>query len=336
VSAESIQYFSGFRGDDSLVVVTPQRAAVITDFRYTEQAQREALGYEVIKYETSLYDSAASLLQAESTKCAAFEGEHMRFNQYARLKASFKGELKPLALENLRAVKDSSELVKLKKAVAISDAAFSEALKIIQDGVSEIAVAAKLEEVMRRLGSERPAFATIVASGVRGSLPHGLASDKIIREGELVTMDFGAVYEGYHSDITRTVCVGRISDRQREIYNTVLNAQILGTKAVKAGVSGKSVDAAARKYITDAGYGRYFGHGLGHGVGLAIHEMPRLSPKGSDEPLKEGMAVTVEPGIYISGFGGVRIEDTVVVGADGCDILTAVSKQLIEISSSQE
>lgn len=333
-SLQNITYFSGFRGDDSFLLVTPQNAALITDFRYIEQAQKQAPVCQIVEHKGSLYEAVAALCKAQQLTRIGFEGAYLAYNQYTDLVKALKMSPMPVVLEDLREVKDESELIKLKKAVAISDAAFTRALEILRPGITELEVAAELEDVMRRLGSERPAFATIVASGVRGSLPHGLATSKVIEAGDLVTMDFGAVYEGYHSDITRTVCVGASNAKQREIYHTVLEAQILGTKTVKAGLSGVEVDAVVRKYITDAGYGKYFGHGLGHGVGLAIHEQPRLAPKSVCQSLQAGMAVTVEPGIYLPEWGGVRIEDTVIVTNDGCDILTASDKRLIEITNS--
>ena len=183
---------------------------------------------------------------------------------------------------------------------------------------------------MGKLGAEKPAFDTIMASGKRGALPHGRASQKIIETGDFVTMDFGAVYQGYHSDITRTICMGVATVRQREIYDIVLTAQLAGVQAIRPGKTGKDIDAIARKMIEDAGFGEFFGHGLGHSLGLNIHEEPRLSPA-THTLLMENMVVTVEPGIYLPDWGGVRIEDTVLVNADGCQILTASSKQLIEI-----
>ena len=184
---------------------------------------------------------------------------------------------------------------------------------------------------MRRLGSERPAFTTIVASGERGSLPHGIATEKLIVSGEFVTMDFGAMYEGYHSDMTRTVCVGHASDAQRKLYGTVLDAQEFGVSLVKPGASGKDVDGLVRQRLADAGYGEYFGHGLGHSLGLEIHEEPRLSKKSDCEHLLPGMLVTVEPGVYLPGKGGIRIEDTVLVTETDGVPLTQSGKELMEL-----
>ena len=185
---------------------------------------------------------------------------------------------------------------------------------------------------MREHGSERPAFTTIVASGVRGSLPHGTASEKLLVASEFVTMDYGAVYQGYHSDITRTVVLGEASEKHRELYHTVLEAQILGVKSLYVGISGKEADRIVRDFLTQEGYGENFGHGLGHSVGLEIHEEPRLSPKSRAEHLAEGTVVTVEPGVYLPGWGGLRIEDTVLLEKRGGVPLTKAAKHLIEIT----
>jgi Xaa-Pro aminopeptidase/Xaa-Pro dipeptidase len=239
--------------------------------------------------------------------------------------------LVPVQLDTLRMVKDANEVASIRKAVEIADQAFSQILTFIKPGMSEQAVAVELEYYMSKFGSEKTAFDTIMASGKRGALPHGRASQKIIEAGDFVTMDFGAVYQGYHSDITRTICMGAATERQRQIYDIVLQAQLAGVKATKPGKLGRDVDAVSRKVIEDAGFGEYFGHGLGHSLGLNIHEDPRLAPANTHTALMENMVVTVEPGIYLPDWGGVRIEDTVLINADGCQILTASTKQLIEI-----
>jgi Xaa-Pro aminopeptidase len=329
---ENVTYFSGFSGTDGILLITKASAKLITDFRYIEQATEEASLFEIIEHHQSILNKVSEEIKLEPIAKIGFEGDSFTYNEFSILAQQLNTfKLKAVGLDQLRVVKDDVEIEEIKKAVAISDAAFDYILTIIKPGISEIVVATELETCMRRLGSLKPAFDTIVASGIRGSLPHGLATDKIIVEGELVTMDFGAVYNGYHSDITRTICVGMASDKQREIYSTVLEAQLIGVQTVKAGKSGKEIDATARQVIMDAGYGNFFGHGLGHGVGLAIHELPRLSPSSTCDKLEENMIVTVEPGIYLPDFGGVRIEDTVVVTNTGCNILTSSSKQLIEI-----
>ena len=330
----NLRYFSGFRGDDTLLFVSQADALLVTDSRYTEQAGKEAPLFEVVEQKEGLLAKAAECVKARGWKKLAFEGNAMLYGSFAKL-----GELLgaaavcdvPVHLDELRTVKDAEEIARMKKAAEIGDAAFLDILDFIRPGVTEREVAARIETMMRELGSERPAFTTIVASGTRGSLPHGVATEKLIVSGEFVTMDYGAVYEGYHSDMTRTVCVGRASDAQRKLYETVLDAQEFGVSLVKPGASGKAIDGAVRQRLTDAGYGAYFGHGLGHSLGLEIHEEPRLSPKSACESLEPGMIVTVEPGVYLPGKGGLRIEDSVLVTETGGMPLTASSKKLIEI-----
>ena len=328
---ENMQYFSGFSGGEGALVITEEKAVLITDFRYTEQAEQETTGFVIVKQERTLMAEVVDVLK----KCASrilVEQNHMQLETYLTLTRELPDrEWMPTELDSLRTIKEEAEIELIKKAVSISDQAFTEVLSVIKAGMTEMEVAAELEYHMRKLGSERPAFPTIVASGVRGSLPHGTATDKVIQEGELVTMDFGAVYRGYHSDITRTVCVGKASQKQKELYHIVLDAQLNGLAAVCAGKQNNAVDMAARYVITQHGYAENFGHGLGHGVGLEIHEWPRLLPKAEPMVLESGMVVTVEPGIYIPGFGGIRIEDTVVVTSNGCNKLTQSTKKLLEL-----
>ncbi|MBI4640833.1 MAG: aminopeptidase P family protein, partial [Candidatus Tectomicrobia bacterium] len=218
----------------------------------------------------------------------------------------------------------------IKKAAELTDAGFAHILKYIKPGMKEIDVALELEFFIRKNGGKGVAFSYIVASGERGAMPHGVASDKVISPGDLVTFDFGTSYNGYRSDMTRTIGIGDPSPKMRELYSTVLEAQLAGLQAIKAGIKCVDADAAARNIIKDAGYGEYFGHSLGHGVGLAIHEGPRVSQY-SEEVLEAGMVVTCEPGIYIPNEGGVRIEDLVIVRENGCEILSHSPKELIVI-----
>lgn len=324
-------YFSGFTGSAGLLVVTEAVANLITDFRYVEQAGKQAPLYEVVRHGPNIYETLGERISSLNIKRIGFEADFVTWDGHSSLANNMKGcELLPQRLDPLRMVKDADELAHIRKAVDIADKAFSHIIDFIKPGLREVDVAIELEFCMRRLGAEKTAFDIIVASGVRSSLPHGRASEKVIETGDFVTMDFGAVYNGYHSDITRTVVIGQASGKQKEIYHIVQEAQLLGLKAVQAGRFGKDVDDVARKVITEAGYGQFFGHGLGHGLGLVIHEDPRLSPMGNIV-LEANMTVTVEPGIYLPDWGGVRIEDTVVVTAAGCEILTASSKQLIEL-----
>nr|WP_092067293.1 Xaa-Pro peptidase family protein [Dendrosporobacter quercicolus]NSL46510.1 aminopeptidase P family protein [Dendrosporobacter quercicolus DSM 1736]SDL53551.1 Xaa-Pro aminopeptidase [Dendrosporobacter quercicolus] len=328
---ENRRYLSGFTGSSGYLLITRTDAKLITDFRYIEQAGNQAKQFEIIRHGNKPLETVAKSVSS-TLRRIGFESDHLTFGVYDSLHTLLKNiELQPVQLDGLRMSKDAGEIALIRTAVEIADAAFSHILTWLRPGLTEFTVAAELEFAMRKQGAEKPAFDTIVASGARGALPHGIASDKVIADGDLITMDFGAVYQGYHSDITRTVCVGKASARQREIYDIVLAAQLAGLKAVQAGKIGKDVDAVARRVIAAAGYGEYFGHSLGHGVGLAIHEAPALSPGNTAIALAENMLVTVEPGIYLPEWGGVRIEDTVVVTAGGCDILTASSKQFIEI-----
>ena len=330
----NLRYFSGFTGDDSLLLITSARELLLTDSRYVEQAAQET-SFEVVEQKNGLWQQAAECLQSLGCRTLGFEGKAVSFDTFCALRkllpAWDERNFISLALEPLREIKDAEEIACLKKAVEISDRAFDDVLDFLRPGISEREVAVHLEAFMREHGSERPAFTTIVASGVRGSLPHGTASEKLLVAGEFVTMDYGAVYQGYHSDITRTVVLGRASEKQRELYHAVLLAQILGVECLAVGESGKSVDRAVRDCLAKDGYAEYFGHGLGHSVGLEIHEEPRLSPKSKAEHLEEGMVITVEPGVYLPGWGGLRIEDTVLVGKQGGVPLTKAAKHLIEL-----
>jgi len=329
---ENRRYFSGFSGSAGMLLISDKARKLLTDFRYIEQATAQAEQCDIVRYTVNAYEMLTEMTAELGLTTIGFESDFVTYDMYAQLSDHLPNfNLVPVQIDALRMVKDVNEVTLITKAVEIADQAFSHILSYIKPGISEQDVARQLEYHMGKLGAEKPAFETIVASGKRGALPHGRASQKIIELGDFVTMDFGAVYQGYHSDITRTVCVGTATAKQQEIYEIVLAAQLAGVQATCPGKTGKDVDAIARKIIGNAGYGENFGHGLGHSLGLAIHEEPRLSPTNTQTILMENMVVTVEPGIYLPGWGGVRIEDTVLVSADGCKILTASSKQLIEI-----
>lgn len=328
---ENRRYFSGFTGSAGLLFIRRQSQKLITDFRYIEQAKQQAPLYQIIRHKVSIFDTLSEIANDLGDLRLGFESDFVTWEIHRNLVKSLpQAELIPIQIDALRMIKDADELNLLKTAVDIADSAFNQILSIIKPGITELEIALELEYQMRKLGSNKPAFDTIVASGARGALPHGQASTKVIENGDFITIDFGAVYQGYHSDMTRTVVVGKATVKQRDIYNVVLAAQLAGINAVKAGKSGRDVDAVSRQVISDAGYGEFFGHGLGHGVGLVIHEDPRLSPS-SDNILAEDMVVSVEPGIYLPDWGGVRIEDLVVVSAAGCTILTTSCKDLIEL-----
>ena len=329
---ENVHYFSGFRGDSTALLVTHERLLLVTDSRYTEQASAEASLYEIVEQRDGLYRKVAELAVEAGVVALGYEGAALVCDQYEKLKEML-GEISfdtSLALDALRQVKDTDEIALIRRACAIADEGFAHIIRYIQPGMTELEVAAELEHYMRTLGSERPAFQTIIASGVRGSLPHGVASDKVIARGELVTMDFGAVCAGYHSDITRTICVGRADARQREIYDAVLSAQMRALAALRPSVTGIEVDRVARDSLAEKNFEQYFGHGLGHSLGLEIHEEPRLSKAGK-HIMQPNMLITDEPGVYIPGWGGIRIEDTVLITADGSEPLTRAPKEFIEI-----
>jgi Xaa-Pro aminopeptidase len=231
-------------------------------------------------------------------------------------------------IEELRRVKSEDEIALIAKAEAISDEAFSHVIKLIKPGMTELEIAMELEFQMRRAGASGVSFDTIVASGKRSSMPHGVATDKKVEIGDFITMDYGCIYQGYCSDITRTIALGQVDEKQETVYNLVRKAQEEALAAIKAGVTGKEVHMAAQNVFQDAGYGAFFGHGLGHSVGLEIHEEPRFSPKAEDV-MQENMVITVEPGLYLPNWGGVRIEDLVVIKKDGYINLTHSPKELI-------
>lgn len=329
---ENRRYFSGFTGSSGLLLIGEQIQTLFTDFRYIEQATKQSPEYQIVRHGTSMFDILADTVKKLEAVRIGFESDFITWDTYHKLATCLSMvELRPVNLDALRVIKDQAELSLLHQAVEIADVAFNHVVTIIRPGITELEIALELEYQMRKLGSEKPAFDTIVASGYRGALPHGQASAKIIEVGDFITMDFGAVYQGYHSDMTRTVVAGKATSKQHEIYNIVQAAQLAGIKAVAAGKTGKEIDQVARKIIADAGYGEYFGHALGHGVGLAIHEEPRLSTT-NDSELASGMVVSVEPGIYLPEWGGVRIEDLVVVSAAGCTVLTTSNKNLIELT----
>jgi Xaa-Pro aminopeptidase len=323
-------YLSGFTGSTGWVIVTEKEAFLVTDFRYVEQAQEQAPGYTVVNNERKAVVAIANLLKEKGVKRLAFESS-LAFQTYQEWNTAFEGvELVPTSglVEKIRMYKDESEMVIIREAVRIAEAAFQHIQGYIKPGVRETDVALELEYFMRKQGASGSAFDMIVASGVRGALPHGRASEKVIQAGEMVTLDFGAAYQGYNSDITRTLSVGEPSAKMKEIYDIVLRAQIAGVEALKPGVTAKDADAATRDIIAAAGYGDAYGHSAGHGLGLEVHEPPGLS-SASTFVLEPGMLVTMEPGIYVSGLGGVRIEDDVLITADGHEVLNKSTKELL-------
>lgn len=333
-NGNNMRYISGFAGATGYLYLSEQRHAVVTDFRYTIQAEQEADGYEIITIGNGGYEEALNdLLSSDKISRLGFEAEDMLFADYHRLKDKLKvEELVAIGHEitNIRRIKSTKELEYIRQAEGIGDKVFTEILSFIKPGMTELEVAARIEYLLKLYGASGVSFPAIVASGINSSMPHAVPTQKKIEVGDFLTMDFGCVYEGYCSDMTRTIMIGKANDKQKEVYQTVLNAQLAALEFIKAGYQGKEIDKVARDLIYQAGYEGCFGHGLGHSVGLHIHENPRLSPLEEDVILA-GMTETVEPGIYIKGFGGVRIEDLVAVTEDGCENFTHSSKELIEL-----
>ena len=324
---ENRRYVTGFTGSAGLALITPDEIFLGVDFRYEEQAADEAPECTVVRGGRDPLGALAGAVKGRTLSPIGFESEFVSYAQTGRLREKFApAELLPLStVDRMRWVKDAAEVSAIARAVDIADTAYVHMLDVLRPGLSERDAALELEIFMRRAGAERLAFETVLASGPRSALPHGRASGRIMGSGELVTLDFGAACLGYCSDITRTVVLGTADPRQRHIYDVVLDAQRQALAMIRAGVMCRDVDARARSVIAAAGFGEAFGHSLGHGVGLEVHEGPRLSPI-EDAALEPGMILTVEPGIYLPGWGGVRIEDLVVVTSDGCRILTHAPK----------
>lgn len=330
-SATNRRYLTGFTGSAGNVLVTQDRAFLISDFRYTEQAATEAPLYEIILHKGIIREKIAELLIENTIATIGFEEEYVTYQEYCGYLDAFAGA-KLVAtnsiVESLRIIKDENELATIKKAIEIAEIAFTQLLPEIKPGVSERELAVNLEFYMRQLGAEGASFPIICASGARSALPHGSPTDKLIEHGDFVTIDFGASYDGYISDITRTVAIGEVNRQQREIYKIVLEAQLNALENVKPGMTGIEADLFTRDVITSYGYGENYGHGTGHGIGMDVHEAPSVSPRGQ-EVLKPGMLITIEPGIYLPGVGGVRIEDDVLVTANGLEVLTKLRKELV-------
>ena len=326
----SRRYMTGFTGTAGTAVISRDDAVFITDFRYTEQAEEQVSGFRIVKQSGLMKNAVAEQVKALGIRKIGFEQDTLPYAEYDQYSKATEAEWVPVSdvIEKLRMIKTDDEIRTIRRAAEIADEAFSHILTFIKPGVTELEVSNELEFFMRRLGASESSFDTIVASGKRSALPHGVATGKTIENGDMVTLDFGALYDGYVSDITRTVAVGEPTEELKKIYHLVLEAQMRACSALKPGMTGKEADAVARDYIKDHGYGEAFGHSTGHGIGLEVHEGPGLSFR-SDTVLKPGMVVTVEPGIYVPGLGGVRIEDDVLITEDGCELLTSSPKQLI-------
>ncbi|MBS4539999.1 aminopeptidase P family protein [Clostridium sp. D2Q-11] len=331
---ENRKYFSGFTGTTGYIIITEEERIFATDFRYMEQAKEQCKGYTIkeVDQKYTIYH----LLKELKIENLAVEDDFITYEFVLNLENNVKGlKLIPLKglLTKIRMIKDDEEVELISKAAKITDDAFTHILNFVRPGVKEIEISNELEAYMKKQGATGASFSFIVASGLRSSMPHGVASEKVIEQGDFVTIDMGCIYKGYCSDMTRTIVVGKATEEQKKIYNIVLKAQEEVLKAIKPGITGYELDSIARDIITKEGYGDNFGHGLGHGVGLEVHELPRLANNDkSKTPMESGMVITDEPGIYISGFGGVRIEDLILVTEDGYKVLSNSTKDLLEIN----
>lgn len=326
-------YMTGFTGSSGYALVTLKEALLFTDFRYRKQSRDETAHFRVIEHAPRAIETICAAVKELNIRRLGFEQNHLPVSQYFAYRDALPDvELFPTedVVETLRVIKEEAEIARIARAAAIADEVFAEIAAFIDGNVTERDIAAELEYRMRKKGAASAAYPLIVVSGERTSLPHGRPTDKKPESGDLITMDFGANVEGYLSDLTRTVVLGRCSDRHKELYRIVLEANRTALAGIKPGMTGKEADALARDVIAGHGYGDYFGHGLGHGIGLEIHEITRLSQQ-SETVLEPGMVITVEPGIYMPGVGGVRIEDDILITDSGSRVLTHSDKQLLEL-----
>lgn len=327
------RYFTGMKSSAGTVLVFPDKAYLLIDFRYIEKARETVSDAEVIE-QKKLYPQIMELVKRHGAKTMAIESETMTVRELNAYRHFFReldiddSDALSNAINAMRSVKDEEELLCIRKAQEIAEKAYGELLNFLRAGVTERQAALELNRLMFEYGAEDISFDTIVLSGANTSMPHGVPSDKPMTDGEFVLMDFGAVWNGYHSDMTRTVCIGKPTDEMERVYNIVLEAQLAAIEAARPGITGCELDGIARKIIENSGYGECFGHSLGHGVGLEIHEKPNASPNYA-AVLKKGEIITVEPGIYIAGKFGVRIEDFVILTENGCDNLTKCAKNII-------
>ena len=331
-SVPNRQYLTGFQSTGGAVLVTRAGSWFFTDSRYIEAARRDISGAQVLENtaQRSIVDLVNEMLAKTGARRVGYEDDRTTVAEYHRLKEKVQGELVPAGelLSNLRAIKDAGEIENMIAAQRVTEAAFTEALNFIRPGRTEQEIAAFLQYQMLLRGAKRMSFDPIVVSGPNTSMPHGVPSEKPVGDGEFITMDFGCVYRGYCSDMTRTVALGHVSEEMERVYQIVLEAQTAGIAAARAGVTGREIDGAARKVIADAGYGAYFGHSFGHSLGVEGHESPSASPS-YHQPIPAGAVISAEPGIYLPGRFGVRIEDVIVLTEDGCQDLMLAPKELL-------
>lgn len=332
-SRPSLIYYTGFTGTFATLVISKIGEWLITDSRYTEQAAKQTK-MSIVKYGASknFYEFLRDFIKEKKCNFIGVEKERLSVKVFESIFNGFEIVEVDQIIRNQRMIKSKQEIEKIEKAIDIAQKAFLEMMNFIKAGRTEREVAAYLEYKMKSLGAEGPSFDTIIASGYRSAMPHGVASNKVIEEGDLIVVDFGCIYDGYVSDITRVVSVGEPTDEMRKVHSIVLNAQREAIENAKNGMRGDEIDNFARRYIERAGYGDKFGHGLGHGIGLEVHEAPRVS-KLSKDIIKKGMVFTIEPGIYLEGKFGVRIEDDVVMEKDRVRVLTSLDRDIFVIKS---
>jgi len=334
----NVRYLCGFTGSAGALLVSGRKAVFFTDGRYTAQAREEVRGARIVIARQPPVTMAAEWLKSNRKKSGArvvgFDSQHLSVAEHSQLAEILRPNVRlrkaPPVVERARMMKDADEIRSLRAAIRLGESLFAVASEAIRPGVAETKVAAEMEYAARRAGAEGMSFDTIIASGVRSALPHGRASTAQIPANGFVVCDFGIILAGYCSDMTRTVHVGKPSEQARGMYAAVREAQEAAINAVRPGVPAGEIDLAARRVLARQGFGRYFTHSTGHGVGLEIHEMPRIAAR-QTERLVEGMVITIEPGVYVSNIGGVRIEDMVLVTNTGCEVLTETSKELLQI-----
>ena len=326
-----LRYMSGFSGSSGIGLITSDRAALITDGRYASQVYDEVKAWKIFITQGSLFEELGKRKLVSNGMRIGFDGNTLIYTQFQQLKKYYpKVKFLPKAetIEKNSVIKDESEIRTIQRAVAITDDVFDEMLSLIKPGVTELDLAAEISYRQKKHGAEGDAFESIVASGERSALPHGRASAKKIQKGDLLTLDFGCIVDGYHSDMTRTVVIGRPKSEAKKIYSVVRDAQERAIESVRAGMKAKNLDAVARTMIRGQGFDKFYRHSLGHGIGLQIHEPPRISVL-STTVLETNMVITIEPGIYIPHLGGVRIEDDIVVRNGRCEVLNRSTKDFL-------
>jgi Xaa-Pro aminopeptidase len=329
----NIRYMTGFTGSSALLIVKRDSVVFLSDIRYTLQAKKEVRNCtRIVITKIGLLEEASKQFLLHKQK-VGFESQQVTYANYRGLRKLFPASSfvsTSNVVEDVMLVKDEREIETMRRAARISDRAFLQIIKMMRPDVRELELAAEISYLQKMFGAERDAFEIIVASGERSALPHARASDKKIQAGEMVTLDFGCVVSGYNSDLTRTIAVGRVSQQMKRVYAAVLDAQQYAIASVRAGMAAKDLDALARKRIVKHGFGKFFNHSLGHGIGLSVHERPKVSAL-SKEELQAGSVITIEPGVYLPNIGGVRIEDDVAVRENGCEVLNEAPKELVVV-----